>query len=158
MNAIIATFNADPNVSTLEKYLEECYRSGQTGDKPENIVVIQICCAHFLRIAYKDIESSFTEEGPINFFKYQMIKAVNISSFEIFFSWLNNMFIILLTPNMTKEVETALSKIKSSHSLLEGIGSNSNIGEKTEIDIDNLAEKCLFKKVHIMNEHWGCMN
>lgn len=113
INATLKIFNSTSKGNTLENYISACYEFSSTKVKP-TMVVIQICCSHFLRIVDKDIKSIKIPENVSNFFKWQLFSAVNISDFKIFFNWLKCMFVILLNKNKTTEVRRCLKELKFS--------------------------------------------
>lgn len=45
------------------------------------MVIIQICCAHFMRIGTKDVEAQYKDEEIKNFVKWQMWCGINIGKY-----------------------------------------------------------------------------
>lgn len=95
------------NCFTVDQYIAQCYTCCTQNEKPK-FVVVQICCAHFIRIAEKDIKSLNKDESFVSFYKLQMFRCVNISNMSEFFTWLRLLLTILLNPTKNPAVLESL--------------------------------------------------
>lgn len=66
-----------------------------------NFVMFQICCCHFIKIVAKYVEESSENEEKVNFFKYVMLKAINISNFNEIWVWFEAVCGIMLNPKIS---------------------------------------------------------
>lgn len=134
INAVVRLFNKEQNVHNLQQYLLKCFQICTDKCKMQ-LVVVQICCAHFLRICYKDVEASFKDIRVRNFFKWQFAYAVNVSDMTTLYKWMTNIFTILLNEFKCDEVILSLKYLKSSsHSYFV---EKEEYGEKEEIKTSN---------------------
>lgn len=96
----------------MEQYLSACFKICTEKHTNCKFVIIQICSVHFLGIAHKDIEACFSDEKAVEYFKSQIMYAINISNISTFFNWLKGMLTITASQYKTMDVNIAL-KLKN---------------------------------------------
>lgn len=111
INAVVRVFNKDYNIHNLEQYIATTYMIYKNKLTKINIVVIQICCAHFLRTVYKDIEKYYQTAETLDFFKWQFVVAVNICEVDEFFKWVRNILTVCLNKYYNSQVMQSISAI-----------------------------------------------
>lgn len=108
INAILKAWNC----VTLEGYIDQCFYLCKKNEYPK-FIVIQLCCAHFIRIVEKDIKAFQKDEEIASFYKLQVWKAINISKIDDFFIWLRCFLVVLLSPTETDDVIYSIDNLKN---------------------------------------------
>lgn len=112
------------NKCSLEAYLKLCHNCCTSNENPK-FVILQLCCAHFIRMCDKDIKSFFKDPKGCSFLKIQLWKCLNISVYGYFLLSMKHFLIILINPQKTAQVEESLK-------FLENFQSNDILSENKE--------------------------
>lgn len=110
INSVLIAFNCEHKIVTITDYVKECYTVCIEYRKPQ-FTIVQICCAHFIRIVVKDLTNLKIEDDVIKFLKCQICVAINICKIKEFFVWVKNIFTVICSKQKTEEVLTALTTL-----------------------------------------------
>lgn len=150
LHAAIKAFNK----CTFLEYLEKCYRAceNEYSLKSLNIVGVYLCCAHFMKMAAKDIDKISKSEDQRKYFKNVIAATILINNLIDFDDFVVNVYVLLMSTTNNHNVENAqvtFNKIINSNK--ENIKINaqimdSNIGDNNAVQNDSLYKSSPFYK------------
>lgn len=134
IHAICKAFNR----CTLQEYLEKCYQLSVNGKRfcGSDMIGIYLCCAHFVKMICRDVDSLCKDHTEKNFFKDLMAKAILINRMDVFDAFVSNIYIILKSQsysNQVRDAVQAMNHLNDNHLRNEIMGSivDSKINETT---------------------------
>lgn len=107
MNAVIIAFN--DNMSNITQYLQSCFSFlKKPKNKTPNFVILQTCCSHFVKNAYRDINIITSKNEALNAIAKNFIWAcINTDDVSQFYAMFEYMQTLLLEEKQTDKTEKA---------------------------------------------------
>lgn len=123
------------NRKTLQEYLDVCYNIvTEKSSIPQNFISIHLCCAHYMKMVSKDVDSAFSDIKQRIFLKELVAKCIIMSDIVDINAWFYNLSTLLSSPYENDTVRQSYNNLI-------------NIGKSTE-DNDDIQEtfKFIFSK------------
>ncbi|KAI8121094.1 hypothetical protein CVS40_7795 [Lucilia cuprina] len=132
INSTVEGFN--DGIGSTTAYLTKCYIHLSKKLPKLNFVIVQICCCHFIKIIAKDAKKHGKTDSQINFYKFLLIKAINISNIDQIWIWFESVSTILMSTTKNAYYESAVKSIRTlhNHDFMDE--------ELEELDVDELEE------------------